>query len=72
VLLLAAEADVGQFAIVQGGEVLARAPAYTPGGEGGDEDGPQTILPWPRQEGGKTKRALHRRVSVERHSIFPW
>jgi hypothetical protein len=31
-LLVLGEADIGQGAIIQGGEVLSRAPARTPGG----------------------------------------
>jgi len=51
-LLCPGEADVGQLAIVQGAEVLARAPAGAPEGKGRDHGGPQMMLPASRREGG--------------------
>jgi len=50
-LLRPGEADVGQFAVGQGAEVLTRALARAPKDQGGDDSGPQTTLPGPRREG---------------------
>src|SRR5260221_13227042 len=62
-LLSPGEADVGQRAIIQGAEVLTRAPALAPNQEG-REDRPRPKPPDPHRKG---KGNSWERLSVERH-----
>ena len=54
-LLGSAETDIGQRAVVQGGEVLTRPPALTPNGDGGHEGRPHPKPAGPRRGAARRK-----------------
>jgi hypothetical protein len=63
----AGEADVGQCAIIQGGEVLARAPALAPNDGGRDDEGPHAKPPGPHGRGETKGAVVGGRMGGERH-----
>ena len=69
-LLGSAETDIGQPAVIQGGEVPTRPSALTPNDDGGHEGRPNPKPAGPRRRGEEAKGVLCERMGAERHRFL--